>query len=108
MEEADGDKGLAEELRQRQVQEDVQVVQPSNIAATFDLDASEAPLQALFTNVGGHALKLQIVLHRSSFILLCYSSCSNLVSLVTNVRLQMEEVSLLASQSLQYQGSTCF
>ena len=51
MEDADGDKGLAGELRQRQQQDDVQVVQPSNIAATFDLEAAEAPLQALFTNV---------------------------------------------------------
>ncbi|KAK9840402.1 hypothetical protein WJX74_009278 [Apatococcus lobatus] len=51
MEDVQGDRALAEELRQRQQQDDVQVVQPSNIAATFDLDAAEAPLQALFTNV---------------------------------------------------------
>lgn len=51
MEDVDGDKALADELRQRQQHDNIQVVQPSNIAATFDLEAAEAPLQALFTNV---------------------------------------------------------
>ena len=58
MEAADGDRALAEELRQRQMQEDVQVVQPSNLAATFDLDAAEGPLQALFTNVSDWSVPL--------------------------------------------------
>ena len=51
MEDVDGDAAVAGELRQRQQHDNTQVVQPSNIAATFDLEAAEAPLQALFTNV---------------------------------------------------------
>lgn len=67
MEDVDGDVALADELRQRQQHDNIQVVQPSNIAATFDLDAAEAPLQALFTNV---SLARPLHLHQA-----CISPC---------------------------------